>query len=1442
MKKNYTLSALMVIGGFLSFGQNNTAPTTLTPASQTSQQNLQQTIQSDGLTRALIVDPGSSVSVSTTPPPAFIPGGEHTCRTHELNQQHYAERGLLQQFNDDYMQSAMATSGAIPKTSGVNEISVIFHVVYNPSTPGSNVSSALIMQVWQDLTDDYQLLNSNASNARTATYGFTPSNPNINFCLATQDEAGAPLLEMGVVRVSTTEDWYDSDNGEENKMKASATNGSEIWDRNKYLNIWICDISTGTQNPNSGTAGYAYRPSPTFLPSASIDGIVLDFNLGMNNENVLTHEVGHYLGLDHTWGGSGGCTGDDGFGDTPFTSGPSRTTPTSATSTSCSGFQETCSGVQTQYENYMDYSNCTVMFTQDQSNYMLSILQGIRGSLLLSPGCDPTNTPPISAFTSVPLPSPPVIIPQNASVSLYDQSTNVPTGWTWTISGAQGVDWAWVNTTTANSQDPVAEFYTVGLYDVTLTASNAYGPDLTPAIEIGYISVAAAATGIACDTLRNWDTAAGAGPVTWTLPSLGYVHGNSEIGGDAALEWAEVYTVPAVTDIRAIEFAATAVSDAGGSVIFKVWADNGGEPAAVPITTETVLLADITAGSWNNIELTTPAVGVVGTIWVGYELSYNSTDTLALFSQIGPVAANTTSWRSTANGWEDIGTTTGGGAGVWGLIDVLTSTGPAPTMDFAASGDTVCVGGDIIVDGSMSTNNSDYRWYVTDDPWVTSLETSSSSSNTFNFPYAPGTYNVYLFGSASCLSSGVFMPLEVFAAVGATVTPTATTCGNNNGSIDVTAPTGGDGTYYYSLDGVTYQVGSSFTGLAPGDYDVFVATLGDNCYYMETVTVATSTPGTGTASANQSVCPGETASITASGGIVYVWTDGVTNLGVTATINVTPTNTTQYACLVTDGTGCQATVYTTVTVNTPIQPVITPSAASACDGSTVDLVSSAGFGNVWSTTETSSTITVSTAGPFTVTAPDANGCSATSDPINITIIPAPSIGTASPVNPSSCGGTNGSIQITGSGTGNIVWGGTASGSASSITLPYTASGLGSGSYQFTFTDGNGCVSNIASESITDPNPPTTPTIAANGPITFCQGGSVDLTSSYGSGNVWSSTAITPSITVTSTGIYSVTYTDGSGCSATSATVTVTVNTNPSAPTIAANGSTTLCTGESVDLSSSQGTGNVWSTTEISQTINVSTAGPYSVIYTDANGCTATSATTTIVVNALPTVDAGADQTLCEGGDVILNGSGALTYVWDMVTDGVPFTPAAGTTPHTVTGTDANGCSNTDQVDVIVNVLPTVTFSALSDICVNYAATTLVEGTPAGGTYTGTGVSGGQFDPASAGTGTHTLTYEYTDGNGCTNTATSDIFVDGCISVDEIDGIEVIVFPNPMDNKLTIEIPGDFSYEIVDARGRIIERGNSNDSVTTSTANYEAGVYFVNIQGENLSTTTRVVKK
>ena len=131
----------------------------------------------------------------------------------------------------------------------------------------------------------------------------------------------------------------------------------------------------------------------------------------------------------------------------------------------------------------------------------------------------------------------------------------------------------------------------------------------------------------------------------------------------------------------------------------------------------------------------------------------------------------------------------------------------------------------------------------------------------------------------------------------------------------------------------------------------------------------------------------------------------------------------------------------------------------------------------------------------------------------------------------------------------------------------------------------------------------TPTITAGGPTTFCAGGSVTLTSSPRTTYLWSNGATTPSINVTTSGSYTVKVTNASGClSAPSAATIVTVNALPATPTITAGGPTTFCAGGSVTLTSSPEATYLWSNGATTQSINITTAGSYSVRVKNASGC------------------------------------------------------------------------------------------------------------------------------------------------------------------------------------------------------------------------------------------------
>lgn len=172
---------------------------------------------------------------------------------------------------------------------------------------------------------------------------------------------------------------------------------------------------------------------------------------------------------------------------------------------------------------------------------------------------------------------------------------------------------------------------------------------------------------------------------------------------------------------------------------------------------------------------------------------------------------------------------------------------------------------------------------------------------------------------------------------------------------------------------------------------------------------------------------------------------------------------------------------------------------------------------------------------------------------------------------------------------------------------------------------------------------------------------------------------------------------------------------------------------------------------------------YTLTVTDVlnGGCTATD-DVNVTVNPIPVVNAGTDQLVCEGASVTLAGGGASTYTWSNgVTNNVSFTQVVGTVTYTVTGTSASGCINTDQVNVTVNAPPIVSAGTYGPVC-SGSANIALAGTPTGGTFSGTGVTGSSFNPAS---GTQSITYSYTDANSCSNSANTTITVNNLPSVD-----------------------------------------------------------------------------
>lgn len=220
--------------------------------------------------------------------------------------------------------------------------------------------------------------------------------------------------------------------------------------------------------------------------------------------------------------------------------------------------------------------------------------------------------------------------------------------------------------------------------------------------------------------------------------------------------------------------------------------------------------------------------------------------------------------------------------------------------------------------------------------------------------------------------------------------------------------------------------------------------------------------------------------------------------------------------------------------------------------------------------------------------------------------------------------------------------------------------------------------------------PSTPIITASGATSFCTGGSVELTSSSATGNVWSTNATTQAISVTTSGSYSVTVTDNNGCSASSSATSVDVSNAP-IPTVTAS-ATQACSGEVVTLTSSTADSYAWSTGDTTQSIQVTNTGSFSVTTTNADACEGVGASdpVTVTFTATPTA-AGSYST---NGNIVTfsnTSTGAFYYSWDFG----DFTNSSASAPvhayasngnYQVVLTAINGnCTDTTVFNVAITV-------------------------------------------------------------------------------------------------------------------------------------------------------------
>ena len=420
--------------------------------------------------------------------------------------------------------------------------------------------------------------------------------------------------------------------------------------------------------------------------------------------------------------------------------------------------------------------------------------------------------------------------------------------------------------------------------------------------------------------------------------------------------------------------------------------------------------------------------------------------------------------------------------------------------------------------------------------------------------------------------------------------------------------------------------------------------------------------------------------------------------------------------------------------------------------------------------------------------------------------------------------------------------------ASNGTFSGTPSATGTYNFTVTVTDQSGCTGSTA-YSLTIVCPTGGATLAAF--PNLCMGGApISLTQGSPSGGTYSGTGVTGSSFNPASGTQTITYslTDIYSCPQ-SAMGTITVN---PLPTVTLSAFAAACSaGSPVVLTGGSPAGGTYSGTGVSAGSFNPASGTQNITYTytDGNGCT-NNAVQSLTVNTSPTVTLNTFTAACSNASpIVLSGGNPAggTFSGTGVSGGT-FDPSSGTQNITYSYTDGNGCAGTALQSFTVNNAPTVTLGSFTSACEGGNLVTLSGGSPVGGTYSGTNVTAGQFDPAAA--GVFTISYTYSDANGCSNSANSDLTVTTCLGIENLSGIlGFSCYPNPTQNFVTIQFellePSNIMTNIYSLEGKIVYSdfklnltGNVKNDLDLSAL--ENGVYFLELRGSQGKVTQRII--
>jgi len=584
----------------------------------------------------------------------------------------------------------------------------------------------------------------------------------------------------------------------------------------------------------------------------------------------------------------------------------------------------------------------------------------------------------------------------------------------------------------------------------------------------------------------------------------------------------------------------------------------------------------------------------------------------------------------------------------------------------------------------------------------------------------------------------------------------------NKSSTSVISPSGpssfcqGDSVTLLASGGAPYlwNTGDTTTSITISQQGAYYVSSSSNTSQADTSSIFNisifSNPDTSvTASGPLGFCNGESLTLSAATGQLYLWNNGDT----TESISVNQSGS--YYAVLTTNDGCLDTTatFTAVVYSNADTSVNVSGPLDFCSYKDVTLTAAAGQSYLWSNGDTTQTSIINTAGTYSALVTTTNGCVDTTNAFTINVFADPdtSVTASGPL-----GFCNGESLTLSAATGQLyLWNNGDTTESISVNQ--------SGSYYAVLTTNDGCLDTTATfTAVVYSNADTS--VNVSGPLDFCSYNDVTLTAAAGQSYLWSNGDTTQTSIINTAGTYSALVTTTNGCVDTTNAFTINVFADPDT-SVTASGPLGFCNGGSVTLSAAAGQLYLWNNGEPSQSLFSNTAGTYSAIVTTANGCADTTATftTTIFTEADTSVTTSGPLNFCSYDNITLTAAAGQTYLWSNGdTTQTSIINTAGTYSALVTTT--NGCVDTTNaftINVFADPDTSVTASGPLGFC-SYNNVTLTAA--AGQTYLW---SNGDTTQTSIINTAGTYSALVTTTNGCvdtTNAFTINVFADPDTSV------------------------------------------------------------------------------